>query len=69
VHLKDGREFARKNDTYKGMPSNPLSRAELRRKLTMSVDASGNAADLLFERLASLEKQSTFSLSFPARSS
>jgi 2-methylcitrate dehydratase PrpD len=63
VQLKDGREFACRNDSYKGMPSNPLSREDLHRKLALCMPAGDNVYSAsLFDRLVNLEKQSSFSL-------
>ena len=61
VRLKDGREFARARDTYKGTPREPLSRAELRRKF-MLLTASDAAAAQLFERLERIDTAPRFAL-------
>ena len=61
--LKDGREVARDGETFKGMPSDPLSRAELRRKFMLLTADSGEApAAALFGRLEHMETQTHFSL-------
>ena len=63
VRLKDGREFARDGETFKGMPSDPLSRAELRRKFMLLTGSMGEAAAArLFERLERIETAPNFSL-------
>ncbi len=62
VKLKDGREFVRDADTFKGKPESPLSRAELRRKFMLSVGGEDGAADGLFARLERLEAQPHFTL-------
>jgi 2-methylcitrate dehydratase PrpD len=63
VKLKDGRELVRERATYKGMPSEPLSRTELRYKFMLLTRDLGEArASLLFERLEHLEQQKKFSL-------
>ena len=61
VRLKDGREFARARDTYKGTPREPLSRAELRRKF-MLLTAGDAAAAQLFGRLERIETAPRFAL-------
>ena len=63
VRLKNGREFARELDSFKGMPDDPFSRAELRRKFMLLTAATGDAvAARLFERLEGLETERRFSL-------
>jgi 2-methylcitrate dehydratase PrpD len=62
VLLKDGREFVRDAETFKGKPDNPLSRYELRRKFLLSVGGDENAAARVFERLENLEAQPRFSV-------
>jgi 2-methylcitrate dehydratase PrpD len=63
VRLRDGREVARDGDTFKGMPADPLSRAELRRKFTLlTADSGAAAAASLFDRLERMETQKCFSL-------
>jgi 2-methylcitrate dehydratase PrpD len=62
VKLKDGREFARNGDWFKGMPDHPLTRAELRRKfMLLSAGGDDAAAQRRFERLERLETQPKFS--------
>jgi len=62
VQLKDGREFVRDAETFKGKPDSPLSREELRRKFILSVGGDSKDAERLFEQLDQLEKQPRFSL-------
>jgi 2-methylcitrate dehydratase PrpD len=63
VRLKDGRNFVRDGESFKGMPGNPLNRAELRSKFMLLTAAMGEPASAkLFERLDGLEKQTRFSL-------
>lgn len=62
VQLKDGREFMRDADTFKGRPEDPLSREELRRKFLLSVGGNEEAATRLFESLENLEVQPRFAL-------
>ena len=62
VRLKDGREFARDGDWFKGMPDHPLTRPELRRKfMLLSAGTDDAAAARRFERLEHLESQPSFS--------
>ncbi len=62
VRLKDGREFARDGESFKGMPKDPLSRAELQRKFMLLTKSGDNdkASAELFEHLSLLETQSHF---------
>ena len=63
VKLKDGRQFARDGESFKGMPSDPLSREQLRRKFMLLTAATDQAvAARLLERLEHLEAQPRFSL-------
>ena len=63
VKLKDGREYARACDTYKGMPANPLSRDELRRKfMLLSAAGDESAAAQLYQRLERMETLPRFAL-------
>ena len=62
VRLKDGREFTREADTLKGMPTNPLSRADLFRKLMFTARNDEPAIRKLFERLERLETEARFSI-------
>jgi len=58
VRLKDGREFERDRNSYKGMPDDPLSAAELRRKFMLLAAGGENAAAArMFERLQNLESE------------
>lgn len=64
VRLKNGHELSRERDTYKGMPSDPMTRAELRYKyMLLAKDLGETRAASLFERLDGLEKLQRFSLS------
>ncbi len=59
VTLKDGRLLVRDGDTYKGMPADPLTRDDLRRKFVLlCADMDATAANELFERWVRLESQS-----------
>ncbi len=61
VKLKDGREVALDRNSYKGMPDDPLSQAELRRKFMLLTAGGENAAaGRFFERLQCLESEATF---------
>ncbi len=61
VQLKDGREFRRDGESYKGMPDDPLSPVELRRKFLLLTAAMGDAAAAqLHEQLEQLEARSSF---------
>ncbi len=62
IKLKDGREFVRDADTFKGKPESPLSRPELRNKFMLSMAGDQDAAAKLYERLESLEKQKQFTI-------
>lgn len=58
VKLKDGREVSRDGDTYKGMPADPLSREDLRRKfMLLMADVDAAAARDVFERWSQLERE------------
>ena len=60
VRLKDGREFARDRNSYKGMPDDPLSQAELRRKfILLTAGGENDSAARMFERLQRLESEPT----------
>ena len=56
VKLKDGRTLVAEGETFKGMPKDPLSRAELKHKFTLLMKGQ-DGADGVFEHLASLERQ------------
>jgi 2-methylcitrate dehydratase PrpD len=63
VTLKDGRKVSKRCDVYKGMPADPLSREELKRKfmlLTGGADDAGAAAR--FERLEKMVEAKIFSV-------
>ena len=63
VRLKDGREFTRACEWFKGMPDHPLSRAELRAKFMLLTASMGEPADAqLFARLERIESAPKFSL-------
>ncbi len=63
VTLKDQREVKGECAVYKGMPADPLSRAELRHKfMLLTADLDKAAATRMFEQLVTLESQPTFSL-------
>jgi 2-methylcitrate dehydratase PrpD len=62
VKLKDGREFTRDCDKFKGMPADPLTREDLRRKFMLLTADMGAKAAPLFERLEKIETQASFSL-------
>jgi 2-methylcitrate dehydratase PrpD len=59
VRLKDGREFSRDCDSFKGMPSNPFSRDDLRRKfMLLSAGArEEGASSRLFDHLDRIDSQ------------
>jgi 2-methylcitrate dehydratase PrpD len=63
VRLKDGRQFVREANAFKGMPTHPLSRADLRYKFLLQAAVMGEeGAVRLFERLDNLEQQPRFSM-------
>jgi 2-methylcitrate dehydratase PrpD len=63
VRLKDGRRFVREAKSFKGMPTDPLSRADLRYKFMLQTTALGERdAGALFERLENLEQQPRFAM-------
>jgi len=63
VRLKDGRELAKDGDTFKGMPEEPLTRMELRRKfMLLSANTGDEVAARMFERLENLDREPRFSL-------
>ncbi len=63
VKLRDGRVVTRNSDSYKGMPDNPFSRVELRRKFMVLASGMGAAAAAtLFEKLDRLDIQPDCSL-------
>lgn len=62
VRLKDGREFTRDGESFKSMPDQPLSRAELRRKfMLLTADMGEAAAARLWDRLERIETDPKFS--------
>lgn len=56
IRLKDGRSVTAEGETFKGMPKDPLSRAELHRKFSLLMKGQAGAEGL-FDHLAALEKQ------------
>ena len=63
VRLKDGREFARDCDTFKGTPAVPLTHAELRHKFMLHTAGMGDqAAARLFEQMEGMDAKPVFSL-------
>jgi 2-methylcitrate dehydratase PrpD len=61
--LKDGRKLVRKLDVYKGMPADPLSRDELKRKFMLLTGGAGDAASATrFERLEKMADAAAFSV-------
>lgn len=64
VKLRDGRDLIRERDTYKGMPSDPFSRAELRAKYLLLTRHLGEPlAASLFDRLEKIEQVERLQLS------
>jgi 2-methylcitrate dehydratase PrpD len=64
VKLKDGREVACARETFRGMPSDPLDAADVKRKFTLLTGGMGEAASAkLYERLENMESMKAFSLS------
>ena len=62
VRLKDGREFAREQREFPGMPSRPLSRDEhLQKFLKLTAHHDRAKAERLFAQLAEVEKVADFS--------
>lgn len=61
VQLSDGRKFVKTAERFKGMPSNPLTHADLLHKLEM---ASGSAAyaDKVFNAIAQMDTAAPFDL-------
>ncbi|MCO5063524.1 MAG: MmgE/PrpD family protein [Rhizobiaceae bacterium] len=64
VRLKDGRCYERENSSFKGQPSNPLTRQELRNRFMLLCESLGRSeSERMLERLETLEDQPSFSLS------
>ena len=64
VTFKNGRTAQRDGNTYKGMPADPLTRADLRRKfMLLCADMDAAAAKDIFERWARLESQTNVRVS------
>jgi 2-methylcitrate dehydratase PrpD len=64
VELRDGRTVERAEHAFKGMPADPLTAAELRRKFMRLTSGMGEAHSAqLFERLAGLDTLPAFSIS------
>ncbi len=63
VKLRNGREVSRDGNTYKGMPADPLTRADLKRKfMLLCADVDAAAANNLFDRWSKLEMQPNLKL-------
>ena len=63
VRLKDGREFVRARDSFKGMPEEPLNIADVRFKFMRLAAGLGEAAaERLFERLENMDTEGRFSV-------
>jgi len=63
VHLKNGRNFTREGERFKGMPSDPLNRADLRRKFMLLTRSMGDkAATWLLDRLERAEAEPRFTI-------
>ena len=63
VRLKDGREFVRARDSFKGMPEEPLNIADVRCKFMRLAAGLGEAAaERLFERLENMDTEGRFSV-------
>lgn len=63
VRLKDGREVTRRCDVYKGMPADPLTRDDLKRKFMLLTGGADDAASAArFERLESMADAKIFSI-------
>ena len=61
--LKDGRKVSKRADIYKGMPADPLSREELKRKfMLLTGGANDDAAAARFERLEKMADAKKFSV-------
>ena len=59
VKLKDGRQFTAAGESFKGMPRDPLSRAELKHKYSLLM-AGQTDVGRVFSHLENLEAQSSF---------
>ena len=63
VTLKDGRKLTKRGDVYRGMPADPLSRDELKRKFMLLTGGAGDAASAArFERLEQMAAAPRFSV-------
>jgi 2-methylcitrate dehydratase PrpD len=63
LRLKNGKEVTRDCETFKGTPSDPLNRSELRRKFKLlTADLGEKASTRIFERFENIEAQAKFSL-------
>jgi 2-methylcitrate dehydratase PrpD len=63
VTLKDGRKVSKRGDVYKGMPADPLSRDELKRKFMLLTGGANDAASAArFERLEKIAEAGNFSI-------
>ena len=63
VTLKDGRKVSKRRDSYKGMPAEPLTTEDLKRKFMLLTGGAGDAASAArFERLEKMVAAKTFSV-------
>lgn len=63
VTLKDGRTLVKRGDVYRGMPADPLSRDELKRKFMLLTGGAGDAAAAArFERLEQMATAPRFTV-------
>lgn len=63
IDLTGGRQYVGECETFKGLPADPLTREELRRKfMFLTTDLGDREASRLYDRLEHLESLPTFSL-------
>ena len=63
VTLKDGRKVSKRRDSYKGMPAEPLTTEDLKRKFMLLTGGASDAASAArFERLEKMASAKTFSV-------
>ena len=63
VTLKDGRKVSKRRDSYKGMPAEPLTTEDLKRKFMLLTGGANDAASAArFERLEKMALAKTFSV-------
>ena len=63
VTLKDGRKVSKRRDSYKGMPAEPLTTEDLKRKFMLLTGGAGDAVSAArFERLEKMVAAKTFSV-------